>query len=89
MVGAPDMRIEVGPVAELRPRDTLLLASDGLFDNLHQDEIIERIRKGALTDALRRLTKDAQARMAAPDEAHPSKPDDLTVLLYRPRPLSR
>ena len=46
MVGTPEMRIEIGAPLELARRDTLLLASDGLSDNLLIHEIVERIRKG-------------------------------------------
>ena len=41
VIGSDQMRIEMGPPTELAPRDTLLLASDGLFDNLFPDEIVE------------------------------------------------
>jgi serine/threonine protein phosphatase PrpC len=47
-LGAPDMSIEVGSARTLAPRDTLLLASDGLSDNLHVAEIVEHLRRGAL-----------------------------------------
>lgn len=85
-VGNPEMRIEIGPTRELAPRDTLLVASDGLADNLHVEEIVERIRKGPLRKAMTRLANDAADRMRIPLNGHPSKPDDLTVILYRPRP---
>ena len=52
MIGTADMRIDVGASVELRPRDTVLLASDGLTDNLHMHEIIELARKGPLPRAL-------------------------------------
>jgi serine/threonine protein phosphatase PrpC len=85
-VGTPAMRIEIGGPLVLAPRDTLLLASDGLCDNLRLDEIVERIRKGPLETAVRRLLADAAARMAAPPDApHPCKPDDLTIVCFRPR----
>lgn len=83
VLGARDMRIEVGPVLHLAARDTVLLASDGLSDNLRQGEIAERARKAPLADAMRRLVADARARMTAADPGDPSKPDDLTVILFR------
>ena len=48
VIGSVDMHIEMGSAVELSPRDTLLLASDGLTDNLHMPEIVECIRKGSL-----------------------------------------
>lgn len=85
VIGSDQMRIEIGPPTELAPRDTLLLASDGLFDNLLPDEIIETIRSGPLDEAVGVLVQTAQDRMAKQTGDAPSKPDDLTVIAYRPR----
>ena len=84
VIGAPEMRIEIGPSCKLDPRDTLLLASDGLCDNLHIEEIVERVRKGPLIAAADRLVSDARERMSQPQEGQPSKPDDLTFVAFRP-----
>jgi serine/threonine protein phosphatase PrpC len=83
VVGCPQMRIEVGPSVKLAPYDTLLLATDGLFDNLHVEEIIEYVRKGPLDRAGKNLASEARRRMAQPAEGEPSKPDDLTFVLFR------
>lgn len=83
MVGSAEMRIEVGPVLPLRPRDTLLIASDGLFDNLHLDEIVDSVRKGRLATAAATLSGRCGARMRQSQEGLPSKPDDLTFILFR------
>jgi serine/threonine protein phosphatase PrpC len=83
VLGARDMRIEMGPVLHLAARDTLLLASDGLSDNLSEHEIVERARKAPLDEAARRLVADARRRMSAPTPGDPSKPDDLTLILFR------
>jgi serine/threonine protein phosphatase PrpC len=82
-VGSPDMRIEIGAAFDLAPRDTLLLASDGLSDNLHVEEIIGIIRKGSLEHAARSLAEQALRRMRGCGEDQPSKPDDLTFALFR------
>jgi serine/threonine protein phosphatase PrpC len=84
-VGSSDMRIEVGFTLELARRDTVVVGSDGLFDNLYREEIIERVRKGPLEQAARRLVQDCLARMAERDPSIPSKADDLTFILYRRR----
>ena len=85
VVGAVDMRIEIGPEVELARRDTLLLATDGLLDNLTPEEIVEMVRKGPLGPAARRLAAVARARMERPEGGRPSKPDDLTFVLFRRR----
>jgi serine/threonine protein phosphatase PrpC len=82
-VGAADMRIEVGPSTGLSSRDTLLLGSDGLFDNLHRDEIVSLVRRGPLPEAGRSLAARARERMHADGSGEPCKPDDLTFLLFR------
>jgi serine/threonine protein phosphatase PrpC len=84
VIGSDQMRIEIGPPTELARRDTLLLASDGLFDNLLPDEIIDTIRSGPLNEAVGVLVQTAQDRMAKQNGDAPSKPDDLTVIAYRP-----
>lgn len=85
VLGTPRMRIDVGSPLELAPRDTVLLATDGLSDNLHVPEIVELICKGALPGAAARLADDATRRMTRPESGHPSKPDDLTFVIFRLR----
>ena len=85
VLGAHDMRIEVGSARRLAPRDTLLVASDGLFDNLQVDEIVERVRKGRIAYCAGRLAADARRRMTEPAAGEPSKPDDLSFVIFRPR----
>lgn len=84
-VGLPSMRIELGHTLRLAAHDTVLLASDGLFDNLYIEEIVERIRRGPLARAMEDLATVCRQRMTSPDGQTPSKPDDLTFILYRRR----
>jgi PPM family protein phosphatase len=83
VIGSDGMRIEIGPSIEMADRDTLLIASDGLLDNLLPTEIVEFIRSGPLDKAVSAMISEAHRRMAAQDGAGPSKPDDLTVIVYR------
>jgi serine/threonine protein phosphatase PrpC len=82
-IGTTDMRIDIGAEVELQPRDTIMLASDGLMDNVHIDEIIQRIRVGPLDEAVERLIALAKRRMAGASAGQPSKPDDLSLILFR------
>jgi serine/threonine protein phosphatase PrpC len=82
-IGAADMRIDIGATVELRPRDTVLVASDGLTDNIHLHEIIDLMRSGPLQKALDSITKLATYRMIAEPSQQPSKPDDLSIILFR------
>jgi serine/threonine protein phosphatase PrpC len=82
-IGTSDMRIDVGLPVALARRDTLLLASDGLSDNLHRDEIVATVRKGPLRETTRQLARRALVRMEGGREGEPSKPDDLTFVVFR------
>jgi serine/threonine protein phosphatase PrpC len=83
VIGAKDMRVDISTPVTLAPFDTVLLASDGLVDNLFVDEIIEIMRRGPLDSAVVRLVQSARKRMLADSATKPSKPDDLTVILCR------
>lgn len=82
-LGSSDMRIDMGATVMLNPFDTVLLASDGLTDNLHFEEIVQLARKGGLEDAVTALTGLAWRRMTNESKHQPSKPDDLSVMLFR------
>ncbi len=61
-----------GPAHRMAPRDTLLLASDGLFDNLLPDEIVEAIRSGPLDQLNRLACRSGPGRMATSGGTAPS-----------------
>lgn len=84
VVGMAKMRIEMGSEFKLAQRDTVVLASDGLFDNLHSEEVIEMARRGAPLQVVRRLRDKALERMSGSEPDKPSKPDDLSVIVFRP-----
>lgn len=89
-LGTSEMRIDVGATVELRPRDTVVVASDGLMDNVHTAEIIECIRKGPLAEAVTGAVSLADQRMRKALTGEPSKPDDLSLIVFRkPYRLSR
>lgn len=82
-VGTNDMRIDIGPAVKLWPRDTVLLASDGLTDNIQINDVINIMRKGPLADAMESMTRLARYRMTNESKLQPCKPDDLSVILFR------
>ena len=82
-VGTSEMTIDVGATVKMNQRDTVLVASDGLVDNVHTAEIVEAIRKGPLEVAVESLTTLADRRMVAPEPGEPCKPDDLSLILFR------
>lgn len=82
-MGTSDMRIDIGAETRLNSRDTVLLASDGLTDNVHSHEITEMIRKGPMDVAVESMVKLASHRMKIEADNQPSKPDDLSLILFR------
>jgi serine/threonine protein phosphatase PrpC len=86
-IGPADMRIDVGAGVQHDTRDPVIVASDGHTDNLHLDEIVELTRKGPLSVVADRVVAKAQARMRDEKAGQPSKPDDLSLVLFR-KPLA-
>lgn len=82
-VGTNEMVIEVGAPLTLAKRDTILLASDGLTDNLHMSEILKMMRRGAQGETLDAIVQLASQRMTHREQHAPGKADDLAVILFR------
>jgi PPM family protein phosphatase len=84
MLGSAEMKIEIGSPLKMRVLDTLVVASDGLWDNLEVKEVVDIIRKGTLESGMARLVEECRQRMKHPEKYAYSKQDDLTVILHRP-----
>ena len=85
VVGEAEMRIEMGSPLPLAARDTVVLASDGLIDNLHADEIAALLCRGRFRWAVNEIAAAVYQRMTSPIEAQPSKLDDMTMIVLRRR----
>jgi len=83
VVGSQEMHIDIGPEIKLNRYDTVILASDGLCDNLYRQEIIEGIRKGPLEESLENLVLACRKTMLSGSRNSPNHPDDLTILAFR------
>jgi len=81
IVGTPGMHVTMGMPYAMAKFDTLLLATDGLFDNLPRNRIIDTIRHGDLERSANALAKSAWDKMTEPSGN--GKPDDLTFVLFR------
>ena len=82
-VGTQEMIIEVGSPIRLARHDSILLASDGLTDNLFSDEIMSVMRRGAIDAAVDTLVEKTHHRMQRRDMQIPGKADDLAIILFR------
>ncbi|PRQ00518.1 PP2C family protein-serine/threonine phosphatase [Enhygromyxa salina] len=88
VVGMPAMHVAATTGLSLAMRDTVMLGSDGVFDNLYHDEIIELIRAGEPYATAERVVANLAVRMAgaSEDPEIPCKPDDVSFILFRRTP---
>lgn len=80
LIGGDSLHITIGGTSALAARDTIIVCSDGVTDNLRQAEIVEAIRAGKLEQCARNLADLVEARMLGE-----GKPDDMSFVLYRRR----
>ncbi len=82
-VGMPEMFIHVGPVIEMAPQDTVIVASDALSDNLYEQEISEFIRKGSLLDSVNDMIEVCSDNMMNIMPDRRCHPDDFSFICFR------
>jgi serine/threonine protein phosphatase PrpC len=83
LLGATGMRIDIGTAVNMAAHDTLVIGSDGLYDNLALAEVVELARKGRLDRAFKKILDLCSERMSSVDDSQPGKPDDLSILILR------
>ncbi len=79
------MHVEVGSGRKFSNRDGLLIASDGVLDNLLLDEIVQLLRTGTAAKAASLIGALAWQRMQSPQDGQPHKPDDMTLIVFTQR----
>jgi serine/threonine protein phosphatase PrpC len=84
-LGFEGMHVEVGSVRKITSLDGLLLASDGILDNLLLDEITNLLRTGSAAKAAAQIGALAWQRMQAAQDGRPHKPDDMTLIVFSQR----
>ncbi len=80
-LGDKVVRIERTSWGTLALRDTVLVASDGLFDNVTKETIAATICSGSIGLRVNELVELTRAAMSRPT----GKPDDLTIAAWRRR----
>lgn len=78
-LGIDPVRVEITQEMELARRDHILLASDGLTDNVLNSQICDDLRRGSLEEKMSKLVDGARLQMSK----EKGKPDDLTMVLVR------
>lgn len=85
VMGEPDMHIQIGPAIELANFDTVLLASDGLFDNYLVEQMIEVIRKESLQEVMQQLVALCTPMLDPEGRKKLNKTDDVSFIVLRQR----
>lgn len=83
IVGTDSTHFEIGSRRAMAMRDTLLLGSDGVFDNFLEGELARLARIGSTSSAASEIIAAAQYRMEHDEPDQPSKADDISLLLFR------
>jgi serine/threonine protein phosphatase PrpC len=84
-LGSEGMHVEMGSSRKVSTRDGLLVASDGVLDNLKLDEIVGILKSGTAPMAAAKIAALASQRMREPQDGQPHKPDDLTLIVFSQR----
>ncbi len=83
IIGDQLMRIEIGPALDFHGYDTLLLASDGIWDNLLSEHIIDTIRIKSIAKVSQKLATAILERKNPLTDEPFVKDDDITFILCR------
>ncbi len=83
-LGQGCLRIEMGTLLKIGPGRRIVLASDGLFDNLARFEVAGHLAGRSLDRATAGLAEGARTRMRNPSASRPSKPDDMGLIVFEP-----
>lgn len=83
IVGSKSTHFEIGSPRAMAERDTLLLGSDGVFDNFLEGELARLAKTSPLLNAASEIISAAQYRMNHEEPDVPSKADDLSLLMFR------
>jgi serine/threonine protein phosphatase PrpC len=79
------MWVETHQSFALDASDTLIIASDGLWDNLPVSEVVQMVVDGDLGEVGHNLAAAVSQRMVGAEPGMPSKPDDLSFILFSRR----
>jgi serine/threonine protein phosphatase PrpC len=88
-LGSEGMHVEVGSARRVSSRDGLLVASDGVLDNLMLDEITSILKSGTADKVAVKMAAIAAERMRDTQDGKPHKPDDLTLIVFSQRGVRR
>ncbi len=84
LLGLDRMHIEIGSPIELAKRDTIIVSSDGLTDNMFVKSIVKQVKSGDVVASASQLASTCRKNMVSEiQKDRLPHADDLTVLIYR------
>lgn len=83
IVGSETTHFEIGSPRSMALRDTMLLGSDGVFDNFLEGELPRLASTGTIVHAANEIVSSARYRMEHDEPDVPSKADDISLMLFR------
>ena len=83
IVGTPEMHIDMGPVQKISPRDRVVVASDGLWDNMYVNEVNRASRVVPIYKAAGIISRTCRLRMLREGGQLPGHADDLSFVVIR------
>ena len=83
MIGDDRMWVETSAPVTLQPGDTVVVASDGLWDNFFRKEIVEMVVNDDLLAVSQAIVNQATVRMTGTLAGVPAKKDDLSFIVFR------
>jgi serine/threonine protein phosphatase PrpC len=85
MVGGKNSTLEVSLNHKIDKNDRILVASDGLYDNIPPADIADFINGIPVTEAAEFLIEKSRSLMALADDTNTYKVDDMSFILLGPR----
>lgn len=83
LLGVGEAFLDESDPITLAVGDTVVVASDGLFDNLLTREVMAVVRRSTLRHGADQIAVEAWRRMTRPEIDDPCKPDDLAMVFLR------
>ena len=77
LLGEIETKVEIGPWVDLAMNDTIFLGSDGIFDNIKFDDLIELVRLGSVEESTENIINQVS------DTKNYIKADDTSFLILK------
>lgn len=84
LMGSPHFKMEISPLVEIAPYDTIVMGSDGLFDNISLEEMSQFSNDLTIQPFAKKLHSLSQSRVKESlSGAEAYRPDDVAFIVCR------